>query len=882
VSEIAAEAEQDPGWKRRCNARLRAMLGVLADQDAPMPLPEVQSALAELVPLNDYDQTTTSTGAKRAWVNLGWNISGFQHAGWLHVSDPGLRITRQGRQTLATYDDADSMVAAADPLYKEWDVARKETLPDRPVDALAEVVHAGPATAHALRASDAFVRAWRDEGSALDLEARVWAAESVTALRSYLESVPQPVPLTLPGLEDDAARLLAAEMLGLVLTPFSDLSGTMKRKRMRNPLLLMADPPQLPTRLSADLDHGFVPDGKRLATDPGSLLRAMTAVLARWMSAPIERRRQAWQDPWSWRDMMTEVDGVDESVSAVLCLLVHPGSFTTVLRRDDREQIRQAFAERIPEPSGDTDRDLLTITLALQSKQGGHGVRFQEPPWLQQWSGQPDAARAWLVRGEVDQQNRVPSWMSQGLVSLTVGRLTKLPDEPSQGTLGALIDDLYSDMAVVKREAKKRDVWSFALAMQPGDLVATVDGSALRMGRLLPGEVERDSLGGSTVLKRPVAWSVDAAPDITTLADELRNRLRFPGDDVVNLTEVSTALEALLDEDVDPVVDESEDDGTPEDPSLEPAQQPRVELTCDTQKLATQLHHADDSWLQELMLSLNERRQVVLEGPPGTGKTFLVRALLKACGLTEGQQALVQFHPTYAYEDFVEGFRPVRTGDADAGVGLAVVPGPLRRIADEARNAPSKAFVLMIDEINRANIAKVFGELYFLLEYRDAEIELLYSDGKERFSLPDNLFVIGTMNTADRSIALLDAAMRRRFVFLAMDRSEAALTGILKRWCQANGQPTAVADLLERINAQMVRRGLNPTLAFGPSYFIRDNIADPAVLDRVWRRELQPMLREHHYDTQDQIATWYPFSNWLTELGLVPAPPSEAVEAVEE
>jgi 5-methylcytosine-specific restriction protein B len=118
----------------------------------------------------------------------------------------------------------------------------------------------------------------------------------------------------------------------------------------------------------------------------------------------------------------------------------------------------------------------------------------------------------------------------------------------------------------------------------------------------------------------------------------------------------------------------------------------------------------------------------VLEGPPATGKTYLVQHLLDACGVVEGQSALVRFHPTYSYEDFVEGFRPTATTDGN-GASLSVRPGPLKRIADEARNAEGKPFVLVIDEINRANIAKVFGELYYLLEYRKSDIELLYSEG---------------------------------------------------------------------------------------------------------------------------------------------------------
>ena len=866
--------EQDEGWRHRCSARLAAMMEVLDKKDGPVLLPELQDAVAEVVPLEPYDLTTTSTGSTRAWVNLGWNISGYQHAGWLHVSDPGLRITSAGRAALREHPDPDELFSSADVPYRQWDAARREPLPDWPANPEVAIVHAGSGTAHVLRSTSTLLAAWRAGGSALKPGAAAWTPEASSALQGYLDTVRAPMPPTLPGLDHDGARLLAAEGLELLLGPFTGLSGTLKRKRVRNPLLLMGDPPGLPAVLSADLEHGFIPEGKPLAADPVSLLRSLCVVLTHWWNQDSVRQDEAWSNPWACRDLLAEVVGADERVLSLLCLLTHPGAFTTVLVPAERQRIVDAYAHRVDALTGDLDRDLLAVTLALQASEGGQGIQYQEPPWAQAWSGQAEATRAWLVRGEVDQQNRVPTWTSQSLVTLTVGRLTQLPTVLTQGSLGALIDDLYGDMAVVKREAKRRDVWSFVLAMQPGDLVATVDGATLRMGRLLDGAAERDSLGGSTVLRRAVSWSPDTTPDITSLAATLRSRLRFPGDDVVNLTEVSSALEALLDDD-EP---EPDDTGATEDPDIivEPPVQPVVvaELKCDTVALAAQLHHSDDTWLRELLISLNERRQVVLEGPPGTGKTFLARAFLKACGLTEGQQALVQFHPTYSYEDFVEGFRPVPGADSGTGVHLAVTPGPLKRIADEARNAPGKAHVLLIDEINRANIAKVFGELYFLLEYRDEEIELLYSDGSDRFSLPDNLFLIGTMNTADRSIALLDAAMRRRFVFLSMDTSEPALTGVLRRWCEANGRPVAVADLLDRVNKQMVQRGLDPSLTFGPSYFMRPHTADPATLDRIWRRELLPMLRELHYDAQDQLGAWYPFANWMTELGLVPEPAS--------
>ncbi|MGH4021931.1 MAG: McrB family protein [Pseudonocardiaceae bacterium] len=173
-----------------------------------------------------------------------------------------------------------------------------------------------------------------------------------------------------------------------------------------------------------------------------------------------------------------------------------------------------------------------------------------------------------------------------------------------------------------------------------------------------------------------------------------------------------------------------------------------------------------------------DRKQLILYGPPGTGKTFVARAL--AGHLAEPSAVkLVQFHPSYPYENFFEGFRPVQRGDGQLAFELR--PGPFRRLVEAARQHPSDLYILIIDEINRASLAKVFGELYFLLEYRDGAIGFLYS-AESDFVLPPNVFLVGTMNTTDRSIALVDAAMRRRFAFVELHPAEPPTAGILVCW----------------------------------------------------------------------------------------------------
>jgi 5-methylcytosine-specific restriction protein B len=160
-----------------------------------------------------------------------------------------------------------------------------------------------------------------------------------------------------------------------------------------------------------------------------------------------------------------------------------------------------------------------------------------------------------------------------------------------------------------------------------------------------------------------------------------------------------------------------------------------------------------------------------------------------------------------------------------------------------AEASPSITHVLLVDEINRASIPRAFGELLFLLEYRRREVHLQYWP-EEPFTLPENLFLIGTMNTADRSIALVDAALRRRFYFVEFSPTTAPVKDILPRWLEEHGLDPEPARLLERLNREI---GADD-FSIGPAYFMNRDGEEPN-LERVWERGIMPLLREHYYGT---------------------------------
>lgn len=261
----------------------------------------------------------------------------------------------------------------------------------------------------------------------------------------------------------------------------------------------------------------------------------------------------------------------------------------------------------------------------------------------------------------------------------------------------------------------------------------------------------------------------------------------------------------------------------------------------------------DNEAFDDLVGMLLHKKNIILQGAPGVGKTYAAKRLAYAImgEVDESRVGFIQFHQNYAYEDFVMGYKPTEFG------GFKLQNGIFYRFCIEAANNPERKYFFIIDEINRGNLSKIFGELLMAIESecRGSKITLAYSN--KLFSVPENIYIIGMMNTADRSLALMDYALRRRFSFKEL--KPAFMSNNFKRYQESLG-----SGLLDRLIQQIIELNneiidddsLGSGFCIGHSYFCNLKNATEDQLKMIVEHDILPTLAEYWFDDKAKYNKW--------------------------
>ncbi len=765
-----------------------------------------------------------------------------------------------------------------------------------------------------------------------ELFERIWVHGDNTPGSGYFEKLQGQLDGASPKIIQLAAEVNAAHFLSIWT---GALAATTKRKQVEQILSWMPPPvPAIPSDVIETFAVGLAHPGRFALQRRDTQVSFLLHVGQRWKAESAGERAAMRSDPWkfrAWSESVAE-NPQWENQRQMLLHLFHPDVFEPIVSPDHKQRIVERFAA-LAGAEDNIDKQILAIRTALTPTEGERFNWYDEPrinrwykdkpkwgalcKWATKFRALPEfdaeerdyklkaiepitAARTSILAGDGDWLERLKRGFQNASNNITNWQahdtfLKWVANNPDAAK--AALATLWSG------DTERQRVRAF-LELIPSEAIGT-PGNRLTIASYLLMAENPTELPPYKPSAIKVAWELAGwkfppiePEDVVyetflTLCDELmhscpslKDRLDAQGA-VWAITKWKHDKRPASWSDTEwtqflafRAGKTAEDEASTDDSTV---------VTDGEDLLATAAAklHLDRSVLDHIVELLEDKGQVVLYGPPGTGKTYLAKTLAHAiAGGDAVRSTVVQFHPAMSYEDFVEGLRPEET--ASGQVIYRLRDGHLMRMVKRALGSTQERHVMVIDEINRANLPKVLGELLFLLEYRDEAVPLLY-EPEASFRLPKNVWFIGTMNTADRSIALIDAALRRRFHFVPFFPTQPPIDAVLEQFLEDSTFSTAPAAFLRAVNAELVtRQGIDEHVLIGPSHFMNakhyvDGVLPETVLERIWTYNIFPLIEELLWGQKAEIALWrWPKvrTRFATELGLS-LPSQEGVGVVE-
>jgi len=779
-------------------------------------------------------------------------------------------------------------------------------------------------------------RALRNDDSLFTPGRAIWSLTYLDELDRLYVRAPDPgegsfedkLHVQIGGASSEAIQLMGEILYVYYLPAWGNVTGDTKRQRIREVLSWASTPVELPDDLAVALDAGIGGGGVGFNTFKWASVSYFVRLGLAWKRLPAEECERAISDPSAFKSLVESVPTTGGGTYAreALLHLVHPDAFERVFSRNEKWTLAQAFASLVADDVPDVDRRIAQIRARLEARFGAGLDFYWTIPVMAMWKPEQNRWASFLYwAGRYHEEPDFDAWERDYKLrlveALTPARQVIVSDGPDWlGPLDAALRSRDSNLVgwrekdtFLKWAQREPDAAQATLAavwedgQDPLDALATFLGHLPKDAVRTPGQ--RVALGSVLLMAADPYRHPPYRPTPLQHAYQLTGFGASETEEVARYRQALAFFDAVLAHaasggltlrdrlDAQSVVwsvtngdvpaDWPEEDraaielyrkGAPAPPPAEdedgeepePVTAPTAAVSAPSLAFLAEDLLIDEEQLVEIAALLEAKKQLVFYGPPGTGKTFVAKRLAETLAGDHARVRLVQFHAAYAYEDFVEGYRPRLVGGQAT---FELVPGPLRRMAKAASDDPAHLHVLVIDEMNRGNVAKVLGELYFLLEYRDEAIDLQYSP--ERFVMPGNLRIIGTMNTADRSIALLDAALRRRFAFVPFFPDRPPIAGLLVRWLERHAKEMAwVADVVDLANARLADRNG----AIGPSFFLVSGL-DEARLGLIWKHEIMPYLEDHFFDEPDRLAD-FALDRLMSGVSAAAAP-SQPVEAVD-